>query len=88
MFSPIILAGRFTTTLDGIDNEQINQDVLKRKDMKLDDTPGNTFQEDSFYPETEACMHLLKEVDKVDSGLHTSIWNEYMTIAGELGGKQ
>jgi hypothetical protein len=30
----------------------------------------------------------LKEVDKVDSGLHTSIWNEYMTIAGELGGKQ
>ena len=65
MFSPIILAGRFTTTLDGIDNEQINQDVLKRKDMKLDDTPGNTFQEDSFYPETEACMHLLKEVDKV-----------------------
>ena len=33
--------------------------------MKLDDTPGNTFQEDSFYPETEACNYLLKEVDKV-----------------------
>ena len=47
------------------DNKQINEDVLKRKDMNLDDTPRNTFQEDSFYPETEACMHLLKEVDKV-----------------------
>ena len=65
MFEPILLVGRYTTTLKGIDNEQINQDVLLRKDMKLDDTPGNTFQEDSFYPETEACNHLLKEVDKV-----------------------
>ena len=65
MFEPILLVGRYTTTLKGIDNEQINQDVLLRKDMKLDDTPGNTFQEDSFYPETKACNHLLKEVDKV-----------------------
>ena len=65
MFEPILLVGRYTTTLKGIDNEQINKDVLLRKDMKLDDTPGNTFQEDSFYPETEACNHLLKEVDKV-----------------------
>ena len=65
MFEPILLVGRYTTTLKGIDNEQINEDVLKRKNMKLDDTPGNTFQEDSFYPETEACNYLLKEVDKV-----------------------
>ena len=65
MFSPIILAGKYTTTLKNIDNEQINEDVLKRKDMKLDDDPGNTFAEDSFYPETEACNKLLKEVDKV-----------------------
>ena len=65
MFEPILLVGRYTTTLKGIDNEQINEDVLKRKDMKLDDDPGNTFAEDSFYPETEACSHLLKEVDKV-----------------------
>ena len=65
MFEPILLVGRYTTTLKGIDNEQINEDVLKRKDMKLDDDPGNTFAEDSFYPETEACNHLLKEVDKV-----------------------
>ena len=65
MFEPILLVGRYTTTLKGIDNEQINEDVLKRKNMKLDDTPGNTFQEDSIYPETEACNHLLKEVDKV-----------------------
>ena len=65
MFEPILLVGRYTTTLKGIDNEQINEDVLKRKDMKLDDDPGNTFAEDSFYPETEACNKLLQEVDKV-----------------------
>ena len=65
MFSPLLLVGRYTTTLQGIDNEQINEDVLRRKDMKLDDDPGNTFAEDSFYPETEACNKLLKEVDKV-----------------------
>ena len=65
MFSPLFLVGRYTTSLKGIDNKQINEDVLKRKDMKLDDDPGNTFAEDSFYPETEACNKLLKEVDKV-----------------------
>ena len=65
MFEPILLVGKYTTTLKGIDNEQINEDVLRRKDMKLDDDPGNTFAEDSFYPETEACNKLLQEVDKV-----------------------
>lgn len=65
MFSPIILAGKFVTQLEGIDNDQINEDVLARKSMKLDDTPGNTFQEDSYYPETEACNKLIEEVDKV-----------------------
>ena len=77
MFSPIILAGKYTTTLKNIDNEQINQDVLKRKDMKLADTPGNTFQEDSFYPETEACNKLLQEVDKV---IHKEINPYFNTI--------
>ncbi len=65
MFSPIILAGKFTTKLTGIDNEQINKDVIARKNMKLDDTPGNTFQEDSFYPETLACDKLIHEVDTI-----------------------
>lgn len=65
MFSPIVLAGKFVTQLEGIDNHQINEDVLARKSMKLDDTPGNTFQEDSYYPETEACNKLIEEVDKV-----------------------
>ena len=65
MFSPLLLVGRYTTTLQGIDNEQINEDVLRRKDMKLDDDPGNTFAEDSFYPETEACNKLIEEVNKV-----------------------
>ena len=64
MFRPIILASMFETTLD-VDNEAINADVLLRKDMKLDDDPGNTFAEDSFYPETEACNKLIQEVDKV-----------------------
>ena len=65
MYSPIFMCGRFTTQLSNIDNDQINEDVLLRKNMKLDDDEGNTFAEDSFYPETEACNHLLKEVDKV-----------------------
>ena len=65
MYSPIFMCGRYTTQLSNIDNDQINEDVLLRKNMKLDDDEGNTFAEDSFYPETEACKHLLKEVDKV-----------------------
>lgn len=65
MYSPIFMCGRYVKDLTGIDNEQINEDVLKRKTLKLDDDEGNTFAEDSFYPETEACNHLLKEVDKV-----------------------
>jgi hypothetical protein len=64
MFSPIILAGRYTTQLD-LDNDAINEAVMLRKDMKLDDTPGNTFQEDSFFPETGECAKLIMEVDKI-----------------------
>jgi len=59
------MMGYFKTELKNIDNEQINEDVLKRRNMKLDDDPGNTFAEDSFYPETEACNKLITEVDKV-----------------------
>ena len=65
MYSPIFMCGRFTTQLSNIDNDQINEDVLLRKNMKLDDTVGNTFTEDSYYPETEACDKLIKEVDKI-----------------------
>ena len=54
----------FETTLD-VDNDAINEDVLLRKDMKLDDTPGNTFQEDSYYPDTEACTDLIQKIDEV-----------------------
>ena len=63
MFSPIVTAGKFTTTLD-MDNDAINEAVMLRKDMKLDDTPGNTFQEDSFLPESGECERLIMEVDK------------------------
>jgi len=59
------MCGRYIKDLKGIDNEQINEDVLKRKSMKLDDSEGNTFAEDSFYPETEACNKLIQEVDNV-----------------------
>lgn len=48
-----------------MDNDAINEAVMLRKDMKLDDTPGNTFQEDSFLPETGECERLIMEVDKV-----------------------
>jgi hypothetical protein len=77
MFSPIVLAGKFVTQLKGIDNDKINEDVLARKSMKLDDTPGNTFQEDSYYPETEACNKLIEEVDKVIQKNVNSYFNTY-----------
>jgi len=77
MFSPIVLAGKFVTQLKGIDNDKINEDVLARKSMKLDDTPGNTLQEDSYYPETEACNKLIEEVDKVIQKNVNSYFNTY-----------
>tara|TARA_B100001113_G_C21018503_1_gene582500 strand:+ start:290 stop:883 length:594 start_codon:yes stop_codon:yes gene_type:complete len=61
-FQPIFMCSYWTCNLD-VDNEQINKDVLKRSSMKLDDTPGNTFQEDSYYPETQACDDLINKVD-------------------------
>jgi len=66
MFSPLILMGKYVTKLDGIDNDTINDVVLARKDMKLDDAIGNTFQEDSFFPtDNPASKTLLKKVDEV-----------------------
>ena len=81
MYSPIFMCGRFTTQLSNIDNDQINEDVLLRKNMKLDDDRGNTFAEDSFYPETEACKHLLKEVDKVIQEKVNKYFSTYNTWA-------
>lgn len=83
MFSPIFMCGKFVTQLQGIDNDQINKDVLARKDMKLDDTPGNTFNEDSYFPETEACKHLLKTVDEVirkEVSPHFETYNQWAHI--------
>lgn len=66
MFSPIILAGKYVTELSDINNEEINNVVMERKGMKLNDDPGHTFAEDSFFPENnEHCKKLLDEVDKV-----------------------
>ena len=59
------MCGKFVAQLSGIDNDQINEDVLTRRGMKLDDDPGNTFAEDSFFPETDACNELIEEVDRV-----------------------
>ena len=64
MFSPIMLCGKFTTTID-VDNDQINEDVIKRSNIRLDDDPNNTLSEDSYFPETEACNDLLMKVDDV-----------------------
>ena len=64
MFSPIVLASKYITELN-LDNDAINEAVLLRKDMKLDDTPGNTFQEDSCLPETGECERLIAEVDNI-----------------------
>jgi len=65
VFSPIFLCGKFVTQLKGLDNDAINEAVLARKDMKLDDDPGHTFAEDSYYPETGECKRLIEKVDEV-----------------------
>lgn len=65
MFSPLGLVGRSVHTLEGIDNAAINEAVIKRRGIKLDESLGNTFYEDSFYPDTEACNHLIQKVDAV-----------------------
>ena len=59
-----MLCGKFTTTID-VDNDQINEDVIKRSNIRLDDNPNNTLSEDSYFPETEACNDLLMKVDDV-----------------------
>ena len=59
-----MLCGKFTTTID-VDNDQINEDVIKRSNIRLDDDPNNTLSEDSYFPETEACNDLLMKVDDV-----------------------
>ncbi len=63
MFSPLLLVSKYVTQLDGIDNDQVNEDVLARQSLKLDDDPGHTFAEDSYYPDTPACKQLLSQVD-------------------------
>jgi len=68
MFKPLVLMGHSIHTLQGIDNDAINEAVMKRKDLKLDDNTaaGNTFTEDSYYPvDDPACKRLLEEVDKI-----------------------
>ena len=65
MFSPIVLAGKYVTQLSDINNDEINKVVLERKSLKLNDNPGHTFAEDSFFPaDNEHCSHLLKRVDE------------------------
>lgn len=66
MFRPLVLLGHSIHKLEGIDNDAINQAVLKRKDIKLDNNVGNTFTEDSYYPEDDpACKILIDKVDEV-----------------------
>ena len=50
----------------GINNEAICKAVLERKDIRLDTGAGNTFAEDSFYPETDPdCKDLLDQVNEI-----------------------
>lgn len=67
MFKPLVLMGHSIHELTGIDNDAINEAVLKRRDIKLDDdvAAGNTFTEDSFFPEDNpACKVLLDKVNE------------------------
>lgn len=65
MFNPLIMLGKFVTTLDGIDNEAINKAVLENRNNKLDKDSQGTHSEDSIYPETKECAKLIQEVNRV-----------------------
>ena len=67
MFKPLVLIGRSVHQLEGIDNEAINEAVLKRRNIKLDESEGNTFNEDSFFPAEKVaeCGKLIEEINKV-----------------------
>lgn len=86
MFRPLVLLGHSIHKLEGIDNEAINQAVLARKDMKLDDNTGNTFTEDSYYPEDNpACKALVDAVNDVikkEVNEHFSTFNTWAHILG------
>lgn len=88
MFEPIVLTGRYTTKLDGIDNDAINDIVLSRKDMKLDDDPGNTFAEDSYLPtDKESVKKLLNEIDTViqkEINMNFETYNQWAHILEPL----
>ena len=66
MYRPLVLLGISTHQLDGIDNEAIVDAVIERKDIRLDNDAGNTFAEDSFYPEDDPdCKVLLDKVQEL-----------------------
>ena len=66
MYRPLVLLGISTHQLDGIDNEAIVDAVMERKDIRLDNDAGNTFAEDSFYPEDDPdCKVLLDKVEEL-----------------------
>lgn len=77
MFRPLVLLGISTHEPQGINNEAICEAVLKRQDIRLDDSIGNTFAEDSFYPEDHPeCKKLLEEVQKIARAeIHSKLTN-------------
>lgn len=65
MFRPLCLLGISEHMID-VDNDAINEAVLKRKKIKLSEVEGNTFTEDSYLPTKEPCIQdLLAKVDSV-----------------------
>ena len=76
-FRPIFMVGSSRHTLD-VDNDQIEKDVLKVRNVKIKEELTSTGYEDSFLPKTPAVDLLMKKIDNIVKSV-----NKYIVMKGE-----
>ena len=78
-FSPIILIGMSRhSLLDEVDNKQIEEDVLKERNNKINFNTASSSIEDHFLPKTPAVIDLLQKVEEVVKSV-----NKYLVMGDE-----
>ena len=78
-FSPIVLVGMSRhNLLNEVDNEQIEEDVLKERDNKINFNSKSSSVEDYFLPKTPAVTCLLEKIEEVVNSV-----NRYLIMGDE-----
>lgn len=78
-FSPIILIGMSRhSLLDEVDNKQIEEDVLKERNNKINFNTASSSIEDHLLPKTPAVTDLLQKVEEVVKSV-----NKYLVMGDE-----